>query len=162
MQKAAESDSESYLVLLNYRTAPLQHVLLLADILLNRMPKANMFAQLGTDVRFNIVCQYAKIEQSFNRSHLLYLTGIQQIKKNKRLVKAKILIVSTTPWKGCWLYILWGSVATSSVDTGGGGFVVMGSGPRGNSRAFLCLRRGRSIEFEAALLTPTLCGEDCC
>lgn len=135
MQKAAPLASESYLALLNYRTAPLQHVLLLADSALNRKPKAKMFAQLETNIRFNSISQYRKVKQSFNRSDLLCLIGVQQIKKNKSLVQAKTFRATSTPWKWCWLFLLQGSVVTNSGGTRGGGFTVVDCCPKGKSRA---------------------------
>lgn len=51
LKKTAESRSDPYLALLNYRMAPMKHGLLPADILFNRKKKTRMPMLLETDVR---------------------------------------------------------------------------------------------------------------
>jgi len=52
-------------------------------------------------------------------------------------------------------------LATNSHDTGGGGFAVVGSGPKGKCRTILDLRRDRIQGFGEALPSSKRSGEDC-
>lgn len=160
LQKAADSAPESCLVLLNYITAPLQHALLLADILLNRISKAKLLTQWKTNVRFNSIWQHIKTKQSFNRSDLLYLTGVQQINQNKSLARD---IYSNDQSMTIMLFVFMVETYGHKQQCSWRKWIHgHRQPPQRKSRAFMGPRWERSKEFGAALLTSKGCGKGSC